>query len=106
MKIEKIVIYTTFPDLKTAKHIINGLVKEKLAACGNIFKLQSIFTWQEKIEEESEYGAFIKTRKSHYKKVEQYIKDNHPYEVPEIISWGIQNGLDAYLDWVEKETAD
>jgi len=99
MKIEKIVIYTTFPDLKSAKHIINGLVKEKLAACGNIFQLQSIFTWQGKIEEESEYGAF-------YKKVEQYIKDNHPYEVPEIISWGIQNGLDAYLDWVEKETAD
>ena len=28
----------------------------------------------------------------------------HPYEVPEIIAWPIERGLNAYLDWVRRET--
>ena len=99
-----IVIYATFPDSKTAKKIIRGLVKQKLAACGNIFKLYSIYTWKGKIEHSPEYGAFIKTKKDNYKKVETYIKKHHPYEVPEIVCWGIEKGLPEYLDWVSEVT--
>jgi len=104
MKQKKIVIYTTFPDLKTAKKIIKGLIKRKLVACGNIFKLSSFYIWKGKIEENPEYGSLIKTKKRNYKKVENYIKDNHPYEVPEIIYWSIEKGLKAYLDWIDAET--
>lgn len=99
-----IVVYATFPHLKTAQKIIRGLITKKLAACGNIFKLSSIYTWQGKIEKSSEYGALVKTRMSHYKRVEAYIKKNHPYTVPEIISWTVERGLPLYLRWIEKET--
>ena len=99
-----IVIYTTFPGQKTAKTIITGLVKNGLAACGNIFRLHSIYRWKGKIEREPEYGALIKTKRSLYRKVETYIKKNHPYEVPEIISWSIEKGSKPYLDWILKET--
>ena len=95
-----IVIYSTFPNLRCAKRIISGLVKEKLAACGNIFKLFSIYRWQNRIEKNAEYGAFIKTRKSKYTAAEKYIIEKHPYEVPEIISWPIDKGLTKYLDWI------
>jgi len=98
-----IVIYTTFPDLKIAKRIVYGLINEKLVACGNIFKLFSIYAWKGEIEQTAEYGAFIKTTKSNYKKVENYIKNKHPYEVPEIISWPIEKGYKPYLDWIENE---
>lgn len=101
---EKIVVYTTFPNLRTANKIVKGLIKNRIAACGNIFKLSSIYIWNRKIEQSPEYGAFIKTKKTNYKKVENYIKNNHPYEVPEIISWQIEKGLKEYLDWVENET--
>ena len=100
-----IVIYSTFPNLRCAKKIISGLVKEKLAACGNIFKLSSIYRWQDKIEKSAEYGAFIKTRKTRYAAVEKYIIQNHPYEVPEIISWPIEKGLAKYLGWIKKESS-
>ncbi len=106
MSIDKkfIVIYTTFPNQKTAKKIINGLLKQKLIACGNIFKIDSIYTWKKKIEKAKEYGVFIKTKKANYKLIESYIKDNHPYKVPEIVYWGIDNGLLLYLNWIEDET--
>lgn len=104
IKTSFIVVYTTFPNLKTAKRIIKGLIKNRMVACGNIFKLSSIYIWKGKIEQNPEYGAFIKTTKRNYKKVEIYIKNNHPYEVPEIISWEIDKGLNSYLKWIDNET--
>jgi periplasmic divalent cation tolerance protein len=101
---ENIIIYATFPDEKCAKTIVRGLVDQKLAACGNMFKISSIYRWKAQIEEAAEFGVFIKTQKHLYKKVEVYIKNNHPYEVPEIISWSIQQGLPAYLEWIREET--
>jgi len=100
METKIIVIYTTFPDLKTARKVVRDLIRQKLAACSNIFRISSVYTWKGKIEETSEYGSFIKTTKKNYKKVEYYIKENHPYEVPEIVSWTIERGLGSYLKWV------
>ena len=101
---EYIVIYTTFPDVKCAKMIVQGLVEQKLAACGNMFKTSSIYRWKSNIEQAGEFGVFIKTQKHLYDKVETYIRENHPYEVPEIISWSIERGLPEYLDWIGEET--
>jgi len=101
-----IIIYTTFPNLATAKRIVSGLVHFKYVACGNVFKLYSIYRWKGKIEKEPEYGVLIKTRKSFYKKVETYIQKNHPYDVPEIISWTIERGSSQYLQWIEDSTAN
>ena len=105
MKRKFAVIYTTFPDLRTAKKIVNGLVSMRLAACGNIFRLYSIYRWREKIEKQPEYAAFIKTRASKYRSVEKYIKENHPYDVPEIIIWHITRGQREYLDWIYSTTS-
>jgi len=98
-----ILVYTTFPNVTIAQKIINGLLQERIAICGNIFRLSSLYVWKGKIEQSPEYGAFIKTVKNNYKKVEHYIKQNHPYEVPEIISWTIERGHKAYLDWIDSE---
>jgi periplasmic divalent cation tolerance protein len=96
-----IVIFVTFPDLKTAKKVVRGLVKAKLAACGNIFRISSIFAWKGKIEETPEYAAMIKTVRRNYPKAEKYIREHHPYEVPEIICWPIEKGLKEYIKWLD-----
>ncbi len=99
-----LVVYTTFPDLNTAKRVITGLVSARLAACGNIFKLSSIYRWQGKVEKTPEYGVLIKTRRQKYRAVVKYIKKNHPYDVPEIVAWNIDQGEKNYLDWITKTT--
>lgn len=99
-----LVVYTTFPNLRSAKRIISGLVNGKLAACGNIFKLYSIYRWQGKIEKHPEYAALIKTKPNKYRAVERYIKENHPYDVPEIIAWNIDQGQKTYLHWIDHST--
>ncbi|MBE0433236.1 divalent-cation tolerance protein CutA [candidate division WOR-3 bacterium] len=94
------VVYTTFPDTRTARRIVNGLVARQLIACGSIFKIFSIYRWQGKIERSQEYGALIKTTRRKYRAVEKYIKEKHPYDVPEIICWDIAAGQADYLAWL------
>ena len=78
---------TTFPDIDTAQRMSQEMVQAKLAACVNIVPAgQSIYMWKGKLCKETEHLAVIKTTDDCYAKLENYIKDQHPYELPEIIS--------------------
>ncbi|KAI0209985.1 hypothetical protein LSAT2_005293 [Lamellibrachia satsuma] len=42
----------------------------------------------------------IKTRTSRINDVSKFVRENHPYDVPEVISAKIENGSAPYLDWI------
>jgi periplasmic divalent cation tolerance protein len=48
----------------------------------------------------------IKTKVSAYKKVEETLRKNHSYEVPEIICLPIAKGSKTYLDWIAEIVAE
>ena len=76
------------------------MVDAGIIACGNIFRIFSIYRWQGKTEKSPEYGALMKTTRRNYEAVEKYIKQHHPYQVPEIVAWHIERGENDYLDWI------
>jgi periplasmic divalent cation tolerance protein len=45
----------------------------------------------------------IKTKKENYSQVEKYLKESHPYDVPEIIGWEVTQGSADYLNWLKAE---
>ncbi len=99
-----ILIITTIDDLESAKKLSRSLVYNKLAGCINIIpEITSIYRWNDRIEEDEEFVLFIKTKESNYKEIENFIKNNHPYEVPEIISINI-DGENEYLTWLNNIT--
>lgn len=97
-------VSTTLTDKNSAKKIAKTLVQERLAACANIFRIESIYWWKEKIEEGEEYELVFKTKRCLYPELEERIRDLHPYEVPSILSYPIEEGLKNYLDWIDQET--
>lgn len=100
-----ILVLTTFPDIDTAQRLAREMVQAKLAACVNIMPAgQSTYIWEDKICNESEYLAVIKSMEHRYQELEQYIKQHHPYELPEIISTLINNGSKEYLAWLTANT--
>lgn len=100
-----ILVLTTFPDIDTAQRLAESLVQEKLAACVNITPAgRSIYQWQGKICNEAEHIAVIKTTNDRYQQLEDFIQQQHPYELPEIISTPINNGSEKYLDWLTTNT--
>lgn len=96
-------IFCTVPDAATAKKISQTLVEEKLAACCNIVPgLTSIYSWENKIQDETELLLIIKSRQELFPELEQRIKKLHPYSIPEIIAIPIFNGNIDYLKWMEE----
>src|SRR5664279_1862553 len=89
---------STFPDIETARRIARQLVTENLAACANIVPaVESIYRWQDKIENAQETLVFFKTTAARYSAFQDRLKSLHPYEVPEIICLPIADGLPEYL---------
>ena len=95
-----IIIYTTFPKLSEAQKISELLIKNKLAACANIFPIGSVYKWDGKIVKEKEFGVFIKTKKNNFKKVEQFILKHHSYKTPCIIQIPVQKITPKYKNWL------
>ena len=99
------IIYSTTGNLQYAKKIAHSLVEEKLVACVNIIpKIESIYRWQGKIEEDIESVLIAKTTDKNVEKTIQRLKELHSYELPDIVAIPITSGLKEYLNWVEDET--
>jgi len=93
-------VYITTSNKKEAKKIAKILLSEKLAACCNIFKIDSIYWWQGKIEESGEYGIFVKTKKSLIEEIIKRVKQIHSYSIPCILSFDIEKGNKNFLEWI------
>lgn len=92
-------IYTTHRSEKEAQRIADHLVREKLAACGNIFPISSVYWWQQQIEHDNEWVAILKTTISNWAEVKERITELHPYEVPCMIKWEVEAN-EAYEKWI------
>lgn len=98
------VAFVSIPKDK-AKELARKLVEERMAACINIVpKIESIYWWENKVQEEEESLLIIKTTQVKVEKLIGFVKENHPYDVPEIITFILAEGLPDYLDWVIEET--
>ena len=105
---EHCVIFITAGSREEAEKISRGLVESKLAFCvSTLPKVQSTYYWEDKIHVDKEFLLIVKTRQDQYEGLETWVKNNHSYEVPEIIALPIEQGLPAYLngidDWVAKD---
>ena len=100
-----IVIFCTVKEKKEAEKIAKDIVKNKLAACVNIIEgLTSIYEWEGSICNESECLMIIKTRQILFNELKDSILSQHSYDIPEIISLPVNDGLDSYLNWIQQNT--
>jgi len=98
------IIQTTCSNKKEAKKIAKILIKKRLAACVQISKIKSIYKWNDKICYDKERLLNIKTKKENFKKIKREIKENHSYDLPEIISIKIDNLSDDYQKFIGDNT--
>lgn len=96
-----LIVFCTVPDEKAAKNIAYTLVKEGLCACVNqIPKVTSYYIYEGALCEDNELLLLIKTASSHFKRLQERIKELHPYDVPEIIGTRISEVSPEYEKWL------
>jgi periplasmic divalent cation tolerance protein len=98
-------LHITAPDADVAARLGRTLVEEGLVACVNIVPgVRSIYKWQGKICDDSEVLCLAKTRPALFERVQQRVLELHPYEVPEILAFAVEEGSAAYLAWLREST--
>jgi periplasmic divalent cation tolerance protein len=100
---DKRILFTTVPDRATGERLARALVEGRLAACINIIPgVFSIYEWKDAIETSEELLLLIKTRVDLLPAAQELIGRLHPYEVPEMIVTGIEQGGLPYLQWMDQ----
>ncbi len=95
-----ILVLAAVGNQSEARAIARQLVEQRLAACVGILTQQSLYRWEGKITEDSEYLLTVKTTHERYEAVRDAVLAMHSYDVPEIMSIDIVEGNAAYLDWI------
>jgi periplasmic divalent cation tolerance protein len=95
-------VYIVFPRIGAAKKVGEMLVKMRLAACVNVLPMESIYHWQDKLTRDKEVVLVAKTMKKNLKRLEEFVKSTHSYEVPFIGWWKLDVNKD-YKKWLENE---
>jgi len=97
---------TTTDSLEAARALARSAVEARVAACAQISgPIESVYRWQGEVELAQEWTVVFKAREVAYQMLENHIKANHSYEVPEIVATPISQGNPAYLSWVEENAS-
>lgn len=96
-----LLVQTTAPDQELADSIAQQMIEQGLAACvKTLAPCRSTYRWQGVIEHSVEIPVIIITDDARYPALERWLKEAHPYDLPEILSLPCSGGLPAYLAWV------
>jgi periplasmic divalent cation tolerance protein len=99
-----VIVITTVDSEASGKQLCRQLVEEKLVACAHITSpVTSVYHWEGKIQEATEWACELKTSAKLASEVEKRIKELHSYSVPQIVTLPIDTVEENYGNWLTAE---
>lgn len=100
---QALLVLCSCPDQACAERLACELLQQQLAACVQIVPgLKSMFFWEQNLCQESEHLLVIKTLAEHWQALEAMLRQQHPYEVPEIIALQADAVSQPYQQWLQQ----
>ncbi len=98
-----IVVFVTVSSPDEAKRICDVLLEKRVVACANVLRdVQSFYWWKGKLDQSKELLLLMKSRRELLDEIVRLVKENHSYEVPEIVAVPMVGGSADYLRWIEE----
>jgi periplasmic divalent cation tolerance protein len=97
-------VQITFPTEESANQVAAKLVETHLVACAQMLKpIRSIYVWKGNCETSDEILLLVKTKSLLFDRLVETVREEHPYECPQIIALPILAGNADYLNWIEEQ---
>ena len=94
--------WTTIATLEEAEKLASEAVNERLAACAQVDgPIRSYYLWQDNLERDEEYRITFKFLAKNAGKFEIWLKEKHPYELPQWITVEAEHVMSEYLQWAK-----
>ena len=94
------IVTTAFPHRDDAEKAAGLLVDAGLAVCAQVgADLVSFFRWEGAVQRAAEVALVLKVLPDRYELCVGELKLQHPYDVPQIVSWPAGRVDAAYLAW-------
>ncbi len=95
-----LIVLTTTSGSEEAENLARKIIEAKLAACVQILPpMKSFYLWKGAIQTDQEHLLLIKTLAEKFAELEKFIKENHSYDVPEIVALSAEKVSENYLNW-------
>ena len=99
-----LVVVTSLPNIGAARTLAKALVENHLAACVQMSEgVYSIYRWEGRVCEEHEILLSAKTVAHQWGAISAFIKESHPYDLPEILAFSPEQYSQQYGEWVQAE---
>ncbi|MFE6871034.1 divalent-cation tolerance protein CutA [Kitasatospora sp. NPDC057692] len=100
-----LVMSTTHDDEAKARSLAADAVRARLAACAQVYRIQSVYWWEGEVQDAAEWRIDFKTRAELADALTGFVTERHDYDTPEVVAVPVVAGSAAYLEWVKAETA-
>ena len=96
-------LYVTHPSKPEANVLTAKLLSQHLIACANFFPIESVYFWEGALTRTEEIVTIYKAPTANVEKIQEYIIQNHKYEIPCIIKLTEVTANDSYENWITSE---
>jgi periplasmic divalent cation tolerance protein len=96
-------VHTTTATREQAERIAQELVQRRVAACVQVTgPILSCYHWQGRCEQAEEWRCDAKTRGDWFDCVNEVIRSEHDYDVPEVVATPLVAISDPYRAWLDE----
>lgn len=97
-------VYTTVDTEEAAQRLARSIIEQRLAACAQITRIDSIYWWQGEVQQSPEYRLLFKTTESRYAALADSIKREHPYDLPALYAVAFDHCDAAFAEWINAQS--
>ncbi|MEI7065309.1 divalent cation tolerance protein CutA [Dickeya chrysanthemi] len=96
-----VVILCTAPDENCARQLAQSALDARLAACVTLLPgATSLYHWEGKLEQQTEIQLLLKSDREHQSALLTHLKQQHPYQTPELLVLPVEGGDSDSLSWL------
>lgn len=95
-------VVTTYPTREAALAAVDGALARRLAACASTQPADSRYLWNGGVESAAELVVVFKTVPKRVGALFRFLREGHPYDVPEILEIDVPRVDPGYLAYLTR----